>query len=50
MRWKSKKNTKKSKGPIKNIDEVIENPNILKGHTPKTFLKEIGGTPKGWNT
>lgn len=50
MRWKSQKNTKKGKGPIKNIDEVMENPNILKGHTPETFLKEIGGTPKGWNT
>ena len=47
---KKTKNTKKGKGPIKNIDEVMENPNILKEHTPETFLKEIGGTPKGWNT
>ena len=47
---KKPKNTKRGKGPIKNIDEVMENPNILKGHTPETFLKEIGGTPKGWNT
>ena len=45
---KAKKTLKKGKGPIKNIDEVMENPNILKGHTPETFLKEIGGTPKGW--
>ena len=47
---KAKKTLKKGKGPIKNIDEVMENPNILKGHTPETFLKEIGDTPKGWNT
>ena len=45
---KAKKALKKGKVPIKNIDEVMENPNILKGHTPETFLKEIGGTPKGW--
>ena len=47
---KAKKTLKKGKGPIKNIDEVMENPNILKGHTPETFFKKIGGTPKGWNT
>ena len=36
---KSQKHLKKGKEPIKNIDEVMENPNILKGHTPETFLK-----------
>ncbi|EDP9826692.1 hypothetical protein QE94_004582, partial [Salmonella enterica subsp. enterica] len=36
------------KAPINGIEDIFKDPEILKGHTPESLLKELGGVPDGW--
>ncbi|MEQ9995778.1 RHS repeat-associated core domain-containing protein, partial [Pectobacterium versatile] len=39
---------KNSRAKINNIEDIFDNPDVLKGHTPESLKEELGGIPEGW--